>query len=911
MAIQRIGQQPVFWRTAETLKLSDGLWMDSSNIRIKINELIDAFNAAVAPPFDTYKVKVEAGANDTTPDFLASKLVAGTGISFTLQNVGADEKLKIDATAIDSGWTHAHPIVYLRDADDFVSIGMTTCRDLWIPSGLEVVEENQTEGAGSIKAISFAGAGGATPGNLIAAGAAGTRSAPSRLGGGQGAGFLAFRAWCDAANPTTPANQLWSNVSRILGVVRQNFSLGTDAYYKGRTEFWASHETLGEAAGMFFYRGKLSTPADGQFYLALNFASAADADTNALYPLSVLGNIYSYYSGGTGGQFISNRPTGTKPIDVSSTTLCNNLNAEFWNGHSWGDQGWTRSGGVVSLYQTADLVTIGDSVMRYPGGITKFEVVKDSGLYTARMTAGSSGGVSFDNAEIITNAFGSIASPATLGDPNYVCKTLYESYTGSNYYAGAELAISTDGTQSGTAPPMRFEWWTANGSALEKKAQLSGAGVFSLYKTLQMETSHIGIKLLSTWVSLPGPVTHTCTHTLAAGSGVLSLTADDPNLAAGGQFFIGDSSKAINPYIYGNVTLYTGYSLANESSTGRLRFADDDSLGSSYRAHIRALKSAGYTAGALYVRAVADSATSSLNAISGYCIGNTNLNQTSLMGLNFFAQSGGGTSVTTTLIGAQLTASINGTVTTGRGLYGVTSGAGSFTTMVGVDTNISNTGNGTTVVGFRSTTSPSGSATSVYGVQVQTPGGDPGLTTTYSAVRIENVCYAGGDSGFAAAMNAIDIAAHSAAGDGFANPEVVGNIYMRGGDWDTGHIQLNTGHIWATSGIIRLRNGAPGSATDGALHIGYSSGHRISFLGVTTPIACPGAYTQTYATASRTNPNMTATTVTDTNGAVGFAAAADRTAVVTAVNNLITDTTDLKKLVNQIIDDLQAYGLLQ
>lgn len=78
-----------------------------------------------------------------------------------------------------------------------------------------------------------------------------------------------------------------------------------------------------------------------------------------------------------------------------------------------------------------------------------------------------------------------------------------------------------------------------------------------------------------------------------------------------------------------------------------------------------------------------------------------------------------------------------------------------------------------------------------------------------------------------------------------------------------------------------------------------------------TPQARPTAYTQTYATATRTHSNPTATTVTDTDGAYGFLAAADRTALVTAINALITDMANVKQVVNQVVDDLQGYGWLQ
>jgi len=101
-------------------------------------------------------------------------------------------------------------------------------------------------------------------------------------------------------------------------------------------------------------------------------------------------------------------------------------------------------------------------------------------------------------------------------------------------------------------------------------------------------------------------------------------------------------------------------------------------------------------------------------------------------------------------------------------------------------------------------------------------------------------------------------------------------------------------------------------------------GTTVGFYGV-TPTTRPTAYTQTYSTADKTHANPTATALT--HSAVG--GTADGTLVdctnsyseaaveenfkecATAINAIIVDLADLKQLVNSVIDDLQAIGLLQ
>lgn len=96
---------------------------------------------------------------------------------------------------------------------------------------------------------------------------------------------------------------------------------------------------------------------------------------------------------------------------------------------------------------------------------------------------------------------------------------------------------------------------------------------------------------------------------------------------------------------------------------------------------------------------------------------------------------------------------------------------------------------------------------------------------------------------------------------------------------------------------------------------GAHTGTTVGFYSV-TPATRPTAYTQTYATAAKTNPAMTSGSIATTGATnvtpYGFTTAAQANAIVSAVNALVlADVLDTKKLLNSVIDDLQALGLLQ
>lgn len=111
------------------------------------------------------------------------------------------------------------------------------------------------------------------------------------------------------------------------------------------------------------------------------------------------------------------------------------------------------------------------------------------------------------------------------------------------------------------------------------------------------------------------------------------------------------------------------------------------------------------------------------------------------------------------------------------------------------------------------------------------------------------------------------------------------------------------------------------TVTDGGnIAIGATTGSQVGganaklgFFGV-TPVVRPSALTQTYSTASATHAAVTqlAAPAGGTGAAAGgWSTAGNRDLAITSINAARTDIANLKNFVNQIVDQLQALGLLQ
>jgi hypothetical protein len=113
----------------------------------------------------------------------------------------------------------------------------------------------------------------------------------------------------------------------------------------------------------------------------------------------------------------------------------------------------------------------------------------------------------------------------------------------------------------------------------------------------------------------------------------------------------------------------------------------------------------------------------------------------------------------------------------------------------------------------------------------------------------------------------------------------------------TARTTLNSIDYGGVREVIRIQ----GSGTAGML----------GFFGVTAVVRAT-AYTQTYNTASKTAAALTYVSPgAYIGGANGYSTTAQAQAIITALGQLSADDIAIYKVVTQILDDLQAYGLLQ
>lgn len=141
-----------------------------------------------------------------------------------------------------------------------------------------------------------------------------------------------------------------------------------------------------------------------------------------------------------------------------------------------------------------------------------------------------------------------------------------------------------------------------------------------------------------------------------------------------------------------------------------------------------------------------------------------------------------------------------------------------------------------------------------------------------------------------------------------------------------GTAQTLTGAKTFTGGVVVTTTGVTLTDVNIVLsentgtQIGTAAAQKLAFYGA-APAAQPSAYTQTYATANKTHENPTAATLTVTDGAGTndntIDAITDNASTIAAVqeladeiNKLVADVADVKQIVNSVIDDLQALGLV-
>lgn len=112
------------------------------------------------------------------------------------------------------------------------------------------------------------------------------------------------------------------------------------------------------------------------------------------------------------------------------------------------------------------------------------------------------------------------------------------------------------------------------------------------------------------------------------------------------------------------------------------------------------------------------------------------------------------------------------------------------------------------------------------------------------------------------------------------------------------------------SGTVTLSdvNLVLGTAT--GTKIGTAASQKLGFFNA-TPVVQSAAYTQTFATGTRTHAARTATTIATADAGIDLTAVVGLTNEIKGkVNALIADLASTAGVVNQILDDHQALGLL-
>lgn len=134
---------------------------------------------------------------------------------------------------------------------------------------------------------------------------------------------------------------------------------------------------------------------------------------------------------------------------------------------------------------------------------------------------------------------------------------------------------------------------------------------------------------------------------------------------------------------------------------------------------------------------------------------------------------------------------------------------------------------------------------------------------------------------------------------------------------DTGRAEVNDGSTWAalaTTTDLALKAALAGAAFTGAVSVSATLRHlsgQLGFYGVAA-VSRPAAYTQTYSAAARTLPAYTSDPESSayTGAADGQAKLTDLNALRVAYENLRTSHEAAMQVINSMLDDLQALGLL-
>lgn len=292
----------------------------------------------------------------------------------------------------------------------------------------------------------------------------------------------------------------------------------------------------------------------------------------------------------------------------------------------------------------------------------------------------------------------------------------------------------------------------------------------------------------------------------------------------------------------------------------------------------------GTVAGAYYLVQNSNSSATSNHALVGMVASVAQSNATgkvnSLTGANLSASADAAGTIAGSLVGLQgnAFATSSGTISGNGGVHLV---GGQFVSrLASTSTNTGMSIVGVNVSSWGNLSTSGGTVTNAYGARVVTPTATGTLTNAYG-LYIQDI-------NTAATLN-------------YAIFTNAGLIHFG----DT--VDLASG-----KNLTLLAGNITTDTTTGT-KIGTSTTQKLGFYNA-TPVVQPSAYTQTYSTASKTNPTATAanlsTTASTNTTPYGFATSAQADDIATQVNKMQTDYINLQKLVNSLIDDLQSLGLV-
>ena len=154
--------------------------------------------------------------------------------------------------------------------------------------------------------------------------------------------------------------------------------------------------------------------------------------------------------------------------------------------------------------------------------------------------------------------------------------------------------------------------------------------------------------------------------------------------------------------------------------------------------------------------------------------------------------------------------------------------------------------------------------------------------------------------------------ANEVVGQGFGSSWKIGNAASEVEERGSIDLVLQTATNAAEDASYIFRAMVAGAMATVLSFGGYAGVSKLGFY-ATAPVAKPSAYTQTYATADKTHAAMTSADMpaggTGT-AAGGWDTAANRDTAIADFAELRADVIDVKQVVNALIDDLQALGLV-